>query len=75
MNQHRWVFIGVFGVPDADLLTRKTTITPDNLLTLEGPACLNCDAVYSYTKAALPCSAPPYKLRKSPHRISKPRPD
>lgn len=69
MGQHRWVFIAVFGVVADDLPKRETTITNENLLTMDGPGCLNCELPYSAALDATPCDAPPYEIKPTQHTI------
>lgn len=57
-GEHQWIVLGVWRVSDPAAAYRpdgQVLLDRENLLSIEGPGCMACEARYSAEVAAAPC--------------------
>ncbi len=66
MSRHQWIVIVTYGLTEAEAAATHSgteqRLDAEHRLSADGPACLNCELMYSPRLAAQPCKAPAYKL-------------
>lgn len=68
---HQWVVIATYGLTSAEAAAtdagHEQRLDAEHRLSVDGPACLNCELVYSPDLAARSCAGERYVIERNPN--------